>query len=91
MNDIIDAAPLDSKLDDSLRTIGNISYGLHAIVAVSAVLPGVQASIVVLLIAFIIDLVKRGDAKGTWQESHFAWRIRSVIWAGVLYVVTIPL
>ena len=91
MNDIIDAAPLDSKLDDSLRTIGNISYGLHAIVAVSAVLPGVQASIVVLLIAFIIDLVKRGDAKGTWQESHFAWRIRSVIWAGVLYVVTIQL
>ena len=29
--------------------------------------------------------------RATWQESHFAWRIRSVLWAGVLYVVTIPL
>ena len=41
--------------------------------------------------ALIIDLVKKGDAEGTWQASHFSWRIRSVIWAGVLYVITIPL
>ena len=25
---------------------------------------------------------------GTWQESHFSWRIRSVLWAGLLYVLT---
>ncbi len=48
-------------------------------------LPGVQASVLLLLIAFIIDLVKRDDARGTWQESHFSWRIRTVLWAGVLY------
>ena len=54
-------------------------------------IPGVQASIVLLLAAFILDLVKRDDAKGSWQESHFSWRIRSVLWAGFLYVVTIPL
>ena len=77
--------------DDSLRTIGHISYALHAIVAIGAVLPGVQASIVLLIAAFILDLVKKDDARGTWQESHFRWRIRSVLWAGVLYVVTIPL
>jgi uncharacterized membrane protein len=75
----------------SLKTIGHVSYLLHTIVAVSAVLPGAQASIVLLLVAFIIDLVKRGDATGTWQESHFAWRIRSVVWAGALYLVTLPL
>ena len=90
MNDIIDA-PVSSSRDDSLRTIGHISYGLHAVVAIGAVLPGVQASIVLLLVAFILDLVKRDDARGSWQESHFAWRIRSVLWAGVLYLVTIPL
>jgi len=61
------------------------------VVAVAAVLPGAQVSIVVLLIALVLDLVKRGDAEGTWQESHFRWRIRSVIWASVLYVVTVPL
>ena len=77
--------------NDSLKTIGWISYFMHLIVAVGAVLPGAQASIALLLIALIIDLVKRDEAAGTWQESHFAWRIRSVLWAGVLYVVTIPL
>ena len=93
MNDIIDNAPAaaDTQRDESLRTIGHISYALHAVVAIGAVLPGVQASIVLLLVAFILDLVKRDDARGTWQESHFGWRIRSVLWAGVLYVVTIPL
>ena len=93
MNDIVDVPPQPDggARDASLRTIGHISYALHAVVAVSAVIPGVQASIVLLLAAFILDLVKRDDAVGTWQESHFAWRIRSVLWAGILYVVTIPL
>jgi uncharacterized membrane protein len=51
----------------------------------------VQASVLLLLAAFILDMVKRGDAAGTWQESHFSWRIRSVLWAGGLYLVTSPL
>ena len=87
MNDVID---IDDK-DRSLKTVGNISYLLHTIVAVGAVLPGVQASVALLIVAFIIDMVKKDDAAGTWQESHFRWRIRSVLWAGGLYVVTIPL
>ena len=91
MNDIIDNAPSVNQRDDSLRTIGHISYGLHAIVAIGAVLPGAQPGVLLLLVAFILDLVKKDDAHGTWQESHFRWRIRSVLWAGVLYVVTIPL
>ena len=93
MNEIIENSTpsLDKERDDGLRTVGHISYALHAVVAIGAVLPGVQASIVLLLVAFILDLVKRDDARGTWQESHFAWRIRSVVWAGVLYVITIPL
>jgi uncharacterized membrane protein len=91
MNDVIEGNPSAAEREDSLRTIGHISYALHAIVAIGAVLPGVQASIALLLVAFILDLVKKDDARGSWQESHFAWRIRSVLWAGVLYVVTIPL
>ena len=85
-NEIIDVTP-----NESLKTIGWISYFMHLIVAIGAVLPGAQASVALLLIALIIDLVKRDDAAGTWQASHFSWRIRSVLWAGVLYVVTIPL
>lgn len=90
MSDIIDVQTHEQR-DQGLKNIGWISYVLHLIVAVGAVLPGAQASALLLVIALVIDLVKRGDAEGTWQANHFSWRIRSVIWAGVLYVVTSPL
>lgn len=85
-----DAADLREP-DESLKTVGNISYLLHTIVAVGAVMPGVQASVGLLIVAFVLDLVKKGGAQGTWQESHFRWRIRSVLWAAGLYLVTAPL
>ena len=43
----------------SLKTIGWVSYILHLIVAVGAVMPGAQASLALLLVALVIDLVKR--------------------------------
>ncbi|KWT68968.1 MULTISPECIES: hypothetical protein [unclassified Variovorax] len=82
-NDIVTVEP-----DSSLKTWGWISYILHLVVAVGAVLPGTQASIALLLIALVIDLVKRDDAAGSWQASHFSWRIRSVLWAGLAYILT---
>jgi uncharacterized membrane protein len=87
MNQVVDMG----EREGSLRTIGHISYLLHTIVAVAAVMPGTQASVLLLLVAFLIDVVKRGEAEGTWQESHFSWRIRTVLWAGGLYLVTAPL
>ena len=87
MNDVID---LDERTR-TLKTVGHVSYLLHTIVAVGAVLPGVQASVVLLILAFVIDLVKKDDAKGSWQESHFRWRIHTVLWAGGLYLLTSPL
>ena len=102
MNDIIDveAKPKGESMNtnlanneklESLKTIGWVSYLLHLIVAVAAVVPGANASIALLVVALVIDLVKKGEAEGSWLESHFSWRIRTVIWAGILYVVTIPL
>ena len=75
----------------SLKSISVISYVLHAVVAVAALVPGVQASIALLLVAMVLDLAKRDEAKGTWLESHFAFRLRTVFIAGLAYVVTAPL
>lgn len=83
--------PVPYASEQSLLTVGWVSYILHLIVAVAAVVPTAQVSIALLVVALVIDLVKRGDAVGTWQESHFRWRIRSVLWAGVLYLLTAPL
>ena len=91
MNDVTDVITVDSEKAQNLKTVGWISYVLHLIVAVGALIPGAQAGLVLLIIALVIDLVKKDEASGTWQASHFSWRIRSVIWAGILYVVTFPL
>lgn len=90
MSDIIDVQTNDQKAE-GLKAIGWVSYVLHLVVALGAVIPGAQPGAALLIVALVIDLVKKGDAEGTWQANHFSWRIRTVIWAGVLYVVTSPL
>ncbi|MDD2809530.1 hypothetical protein [Rhodoferax sp.] len=82
---------LDVQTLNGLNAWGTVSYVLHLIVAVAALVPGAQAGPVLLLVALVIDLVKRGDAVGTWHASHFQWRIRTVLIAGLLYLVTAPL
>ena len=87
----MDEAKTSAERAQDLNAVGWVSYLLHLVVAIGAVLPGTQASVALLLIAFILDLLKKGDAAGTWQASHFEWRISSVIWAGVAYIITLPL
>ena len=88
MSDIIDMQTSDERAE-GLKAWGWVSYVLHLIVAVGAVIPGAQPGAALLIVALVIDLVKKGDAEGTWQASHFSWR--TVLWAGVLYVLTAPL
>lgn len=91
MNDVIDVTAVDSDKARQLKTVGWVSYVLHLIVAIGAIVPGAQAGAALLIIALIIDLVNRSQADGTWQASHFAWRIRSVLFAGLAYLLTAPL
>lgn len=87
----VDVAELDIQTLNGLNAWGMVSYILHLIVAVGALIPGGQFGPVLLVVALVIDLVKRGDAAGTWHASHFRWRIRTVITAALLYAVTAPL
>ncbi len=47
------------------------------------------------IIAVILNYVKRGDARGTWLESHFSWQIQTfwyaVVWATVLAAINFVL
>jgi len=83
--------PTDLQRLQSLNTVGTISYILHLIVAIGALVPGGQFGPVLLIVALVLDLVNRDKAEGTWHAPHFRWRIRSVLIAAALYVVTIPL
>jgi uncharacterized membrane protein len=75
----------------SLNTVGTISYVLHLIVAVSAIIPGGQFGPLLLIAALTLDMVNRERAAGTWHASHFRWRIRTVLIAAAFYLVTAPL
>jgi uncharacterized membrane protein len=82
---------LDAERLQSLTTVGTVSYVLHLIVAIGCLVPGAQLGPVLLIVALVIDMVKRADAVGTWHASHFRWRIRTVVMAALLYAVTVPL
>ncbi len=81
----------DAEKLQSLTTVGTVSYVLHLIVAVGALIPGGQLGPLLLVVALVIDMVKRPEAEGTWHASHFRWRIRTVLIAALLYAVTTPL
>ncbi len=76
---------------DTVNAVSWVSYLLDFVVAVAAVIPGIQASVFLLIVAFIADMVMQGDASNTYQASHFAWRLKSVLWASALYLLTSPL
>jgi uncharacterized membrane protein len=86
--------------DSSLVTTLHITYALHAV----GLAIGAFGATTVLgsflfgwpsIIAVIINYVKRGDARGTWLESHFTWQIRTfwfaVAWATLVFLVGLPL
>jgi len=91
VNDVIEATAVDNDKAQKLKTVGWVSYVLHLVVAIGAIIPGAQAGAALLIVALVIDMVNRGQADGTWQASHFSWRIRSVVFAGLLYLLTAPL
>ncbi len=91
MNEPVIDVQTNAEKMQSLTTVGTVSYVLHLIVAVAALVPGGQVSPILLIVALIIDMVKRSDAEGTWHASHFRWRIRTVVIAALLYAVTVPL
>lgn len=88
------------EADASLVRTMHVIYALHALgLAIGAF--GAASVVGAFLfgwpsiIAVIISYVKRGDARGTWLESHFAWAIRT-FWfalaiAAVVGLVSLPL
>lgn len=75
---------LTSDREKSLKTLTTVIYALYA----ASFLIGITA-----IVAIVMNYVKRGDAAGTYLESHFRWQIRtfwfSLLW-GFLGVILLP-
>lgn len=75
----------------SVLTVANLVYGLHTLAIAVGILgsPTVIGSFVGSLpsiAAVILNYVKRGDARGTWAESHYRWQIRT-FWFAIFWVL----
>ena len=89
---ILDQTPTSApSAPPSLVTLTNVVYALHA---VSLIIGAFGAATIIgsflfgwpSIIGVIINYVKRGDARGTWLESHFRWQIRT-FWYALLWVI----
>ena len=75
----------------SLVTLTHVIYGLHAFSLLTGIIGAATIVAAFLtgwpsIIAVILNYAKRGEARGTWLDSHFRWQIRT-FWFGLLWVV----
>ena len=85
------AATLEAS--PSIVRVTHIVYGLHAL---GLVLGAFGAATVIgsflfgwpSIIAVILNYIYRGEARGTWVESHFNWQIRT-FWFAVLWALIV--
>ena len=85
---------------ESAWNVVNIVYALHTFAIVvgivgSATVIGSFVGSVPSILAVILNYAKRGDARGSWLESHFSWQIRTfwfaIFWVVIAAVLTITL
>jgi uncharacterized membrane protein len=85
------AQPVAAAPSEGMVTLAHVLYGLHGFSALMGVLSSAFIVTAFLtgwpsIIAVIVNYVKRGDARGTWLDSHFGWQIRT-FWYAVMWVV----
>ena len=85
-------------VSNSLVGWTTVVYALHAFSLVTGIV-GTATVVGAFLtgwpsiIAVILNYVKRGEARGTWIDSHFQWQIRTfwygLLWAGLCLLFVI--
>lgn len=84
------APAAESAASQSLVNWTTAIYALHAFSLVAGMVTTATVVGSFLLgwpsiVAVILNYIKRGEARGTWLDSHFSWQIRT-FWYGALWV-----
>ena len=82
---------VDGRPSASLVSWTQIIYALHAVSLVIGILGAASVVGAFLIgwpsiIAVVLSYIKRGQARGTWLESHYRWQLRT-FWFGLLWAV----
>jgi uncharacterized membrane protein len=92
------AAP--TTVDATLVRYTHWMYALHAASALIGMLTSAFIATAFLfgipsIIAVAMNYLRRGDARGTWLESHFSWQLRTfwfaLLWVVVVFLLSLPL
>jgi uncharacterized membrane protein len=84
----------------SVLTVAHIVYALHAFAIIlgivgAATVVGSFVGSLPSIAAVLLNYVKRGDARGTWGDSHYRWQIRTfwfaLVWAIIGWVLVFTL
>ena len=80
---------IDANLAPALVNVTHLVYALHALslligITTAATIIGAFVFGMPSIIAVIINYLKRGEARGSFLESHFRWQIRT-FWFGLLW------
>jgi len=83
------------EADPSLVSTLHLTYALHAVgLAIGALGTATVVGSFIFgwpsIIAVIINYVRRGQAQGTWLESHFRWQIRT-FWIAVVWSIAVAI
>jgi uncharacterized membrane protein len=70
--------PPEQPGSDPNKTVAIAVYALQAAFFVAGI---------TVLVAIVINYVKRSEVRGTWLESHFRWQIRTFWWGLLWFVV----
>lgn len=73
----------DAPDSERLRTLTHVLYALYALYWLTGGLT--------VLVAIIINYLKRDDVAGTPYEAHFQWQIRTFWWAVLGHVIGVAL
>ena len=87
--------PQSYEPSSGTRIVAHIVYGLHSLSILAGMLTGATIAGAFIfswpsVLAVILNYVFRGDAEGTYAESHFAWQIRT-FWLAALFLLLILL
>jgi len=69
---------MDNEKIKSAKTTTTVVYALQA----ASLLIGIT-----LIVAIIINYIKKGDVQETWLDSHFRWQIRT-FWFSLIWLIS---
>ena len=87
-------------VEPSLVSYTHWMYALHAVSALIGMFGSAFVATAFIfglpsIVAVVMNYIRRGDARGTYLESHFSWQLRTfwfaALWVAVVFLLSLPL